>query len=277
VFTKLIIPMSNKNKTKIIGILNLTHDSFFDGGKYLSKKQALQHATNMIDSGVDIIDIGAESSKPGFSDVDVSLQLDRIIPIMEKLRNLNDKIILSVDTRSSIVASEAIKRGASIINDVSSGTHDSDMFDIVAEAGVEIIITHMPSGHKRKQTIVSKNIMKDIKKYLTERIGVAVNSGIKRKKIIVDPGICFGKKGNDNVKILQNLSFLVDTFNRVCLGASNKKFSSKLLKNYTKKDLYIPSIVTTTKAVMSSVEFVRVHDVSITNDVLKICNKTLSV
>ena len=269
--------MSNKNKTKIIGILNLTHDSFFDGGKYLSKKQALQHATNMIDSGVDIIDIGAESSKPGFSDVDVSLQLDRIIPIMEKLRNLNDKIILSVDTRSSIVASEAIKRGASIINDVSSGTHDSDMFDIVAEAGVEIIITHMPSGHKCKQTIVSKNIMKDIKKYLTERIGVAVNSGIKRKKIIVDPGICFGKKGNDNVKILQNLSFLVDTFNRVCLGASNKKFSSKLLKNYTKKDLYIPSIVTTTKAVMSSVEFVRVHDVSITNDVLKICNKTLSV
>ncbi|MBS83175.1 MAG: dihydropteroate synthase [Gammaproteobacteria bacterium] len=265
--------MLKKTNTKIIGILNITKNSFFDGGKYLNINNATKHVKNMIENDVDIIDIGAESSKPGFSDIDANIQLKRIIPVLKKLKKIKGKFKLSIDTRSSLVASESIKQGVSIINDVSAGTYDSDMFKAIAQTGTELIITHMPEIHKQKKIMKSKNILKDVEQYLTQRINDAVKCGIKRRNIIVDPGICYGKKGDDNIKILQNLSFFVKKFKRVCIGASNKEFSTSLFKNYKKKDIYISSIVTTTQASLASVEFIRVHDVCIASEALKICNK----
>ena len=158
----------------------------------------------MILQGCDVIDIGAESTKPGFEEVDSSKQLDRILPIIKYIKLNHKKSMISIDTRSSLVAEKAIELGVDIINDVSSGMHDKNMFDIVSRTNTQIILTHMPLEHLSKDTINSDDIIRHIETYFQSRINQALKNGIDIKNIIIDPGICFGKSGKDNIKIINN-------------------------------------------------------------------------
>lgn len=263
-------------KTKIIGILNITDDSFSDGGKFLDKSEAIKHAKNMFTNGCRIIDIGAESSKPGFNEVSIDTQLTRILPIISEIKKISNDIKISIDTRSSIVAEAALKEGATIINDVSSGKYDNAMFEIVAKYNADIILTHMPDEHLRNGNIKCDDILKYIEDYFKELIEQAVISGIDHNNIIIDPGICFGKSGSDNIKLLNNMKHLVSIFNRVCIGVSNKRFSSEMFKEIKDKEMNIAALAISALATYSGVEFLRVHDIEANQDAVEVAWKTIN-
>ena len=266
-----------KNKTKLIGILNLTDDSFSDGGKYTETKDAATHIKEMIKDGADIIDIGAESTRPGFHDVSAKIQLKKILPIIHKIREESSRVLISIDTRSSEVAREGLSAGASIINDVSSGTHDSKIMAVVAESEAKMILTHMPKSHQEKNVSDRAHSLENIKKYLDERITCALSQGIKRDDIIVDPGICYGKKGEDNVAIIKNIKYFVKSFKNVCVGVSKKKFSSSIFANFKNNELNIASLAVTTHCVINGVSYLRVHDITPNKDALEVAWKTFTL
>ena len=263
-------------KSKIIGILNITEDSFSDGGKYINNTDALKRVDQMILQGCDVIDIGAESTKPGFEEVDSSKQLDRILPIIKYIKLNHKKSMISIDTRSSLVAEKAIELGVDIINDVSSGMHDRNMFDLVSRTNTQIILTHMPLEHLSKDTINSDDIIRHIETYFRSRINQALKNGIDIKNIIIDPGICFGKSGKDNIKIINKIDLLVKNFNRVCIGASNKRFSKHLFSEIADDDLKIASLVISSIASYHNVEFIRVHDIEPNHDAKEVSWKSVN-
>ena len=263
--------------TKIIGILNLTLDSFSDGGKYYDRDSAKKHVSAMIEEGADIIDLGAESTRSGFTDVDEDIQIKTLSPIIDFI-NSNHEIEISIDTRSSKVASAFTTSNVKYINDVSSGLHDSAMMDVVASLGCKYIMTHMPPEHKKGKIKEFENILDEIKEYFDERIDACIKSGINRNNIIIDPGIGFGKSGKNNVLLLENIDFLHEVHEHVCIGSSNKRFSSELFKDVsTKEDLKIANLVTFTTSALSNVSFLRVHDVDLTKDVVLVVDKARSL
>ena len=262
------------DKTKIIGILNLTEDSFSDGQIYLDENKAFNHIEKMINEGCKIIDIGAESTRSGFATIADDIQLERLLPIIKRIKTSYDDVKISIDTRSGNVADIVLTEGASIINDVSAGEHDKNMFSIISKHNAEVIITHMPEEHLRKKNMESEDIVEDLLKYFTQRISKAIASGISEKKIIVDPGISFGKSGEDNIKIIKNIEIFVKKFERVCLGVSNKRFSSKIFSQLKDKDMHIASLVITAFATYKGVMFLRVHNVSANSDALEVAWKT---
>ena len=265
-----------KNKTKIIGILNITDDSFSDGGKYLEISKAINHIKTMILNGCCIIDIGAESTKPGFKEVSADNQLLRILPIIKEIKKIKDDVKISVDTRSSIVAELVLKEGATIINDVSGGKSDKNMFDVIAKYKAEVILTHMPDEHLESSTATYDNILKYLEDYFNKLIKHACLCGIDRKDIIIDPGICFGKSGNDNIKILKNMKYLALVFTRLCIGVSNKRFSSEIFDNINDDEMHIAALTVSTLATCSQVEFLRVHNVEANRDAVEIAWKTIN-
>ena len=266
-------------KTKIIGILNLTDNSFYDGGKHVNINDAVNHVKRMIEEGADIIDIGAESTKPGFKDVGADNQLKKILPVIQKIKQDYNSMLISIDTRSSLVAQEALAAGASIINDVSSGTYDSKMMKIVSDEKAKIILTHMPKSHQTKEVseLDINHTPKNIEQYFNDRIKQALSEGIKKDNIIVDPGICYGKAGKDNIEIIKNIQYFVKTFKNVCLGVSNKKFSSDLFSHFRDEELNIVSLAVTTHCVLNNVTYLRVHDVAANRDALEVAWKTCVV
>ena len=263
--------------TKIIGILNLTLDSFSDGGMYYDLKSAKKHIAEMVDHGADVIDVGAESTRSGFTDVDEDTQIKTLLPVIEYMSEHSD-VELSIDTRSSKVAARFKSNNISYINDVSSGTHDDNMCDVVSSLGCKFIITHMPSEHKVGSIKKFDNILDEIKRYFSERIEVCIKSGINEENIIIDPGVGFGKSGADNMTLLTNIKYLQNIHKHVCIGSSNKRFSSKLFEEVrTKDDMKIANLACFTASRLSNVSFLRVHDVGLTNDAVKIIDKAKSL
>ena len=265
-------------KPKIIGILNLTQDSFSDGGKYIDITNAIDYVKKMINAGVDIIDIGAESTKPGFKSISPDQQLEKILPVLNEIKNNCKPVSISIDTRSSIVAKEALNAGAVIINDVSSGTYDSKMMQTISKFNATIIFTHMPESHQsNKPNLRLSKTLEDIQNYFHERIKDAIACGVKKENIIIDPGICYGKTGKENIEIIKNIQFFVKGFKNVCLGVSNKKFSSRLFKNFNDSELNIVSLAVTAHCVINNVSHLRVHDVIANKDALEVAWKTHTI
>ena len=265
-----------KNKTKIIGILNITEDSFSDGGKYIKLTESVNHIKSMISDGCRIIDIGAESTKSGFKEVSSDKQLIRILPVISEIKKIKDDVKISIDTRSSVVAEAALREGATIVNDVSGGSNDRDMFDVVSKYNADIILTHMPKEHLINTNVKCHDILKHIEDYFNNLIKKACLSGINQKNIIIDPGISFGKSGDDNIKILKNMAHLVSVFKRVCIGVSNKRFSSKIFNGIEDDEMSIASLTVSTLAAYNGVEFLRVHDVDANQDAVEVAWKTLN-
>lgn len=214
-----------EDRTLIMGILNVTPDSFYDGGSYVSVSKAVSHAKQMVADGADILDIGGESSRPGSEPVSEDEEIKRVIPVIEALRREVD-VPLSIDTYKWRVAQEAIAHGATIVNDISGGREDS-MFEISAKHDVTLIVMHMQGEPKTMQENPSyDDVVFEVKKFLKQRILAARERGVKR--VVVDPGIGFGKMLAHNLLILKHLDAFEELGCPILIGASRKSFIGAL-------------------------------------------------
>ena len=261
------IGVEKKAETKIMGILNLTDNSFSDGGKYLDSEIACEHLLEMIAEGADIIDIGAESTKPYSKAVPEDIQLGRILPVLEFVKSNNIKTPLSIDTRSAVVAEECIKNGAAVINDVSGLTYDDKMAYIVAKYGVKVVIQHSKGTPDVMQNNpVYENLMDEIYRDLKQKTDYAISCGIQKDNIIIDPGIGFGKTREDNFEIIKRIQELYGIGCPVLLGVSRKSLLNMQDEDNFTKDIF--TVALNTLALEKKVDIIRVHNVRLHRQLL---------
>ena len=242
-------------KTYIMGILNVTPDSFSDGGDYTNIDIAVNHAKEMIELGADMIDLGGESTRPGHKFVSAEEEISRIVPVIKRLKE-EINVPISIDTYKSEVAEEALKFGVDLVNDVWGLTYDGKMADVVAKYDGEVCIMHNQEG-----TDYDKDIMEAIKEFLQNSIDMALKAGVKKEKIVLDPGIGFGKTYEQNIEVLERLGELRDLGYPVLLGTSRKSVLGKILENSTPKERVNATVATTVLGVKDGVDIVRVQDV----------------
>jgi dihydropteroate synthase len=272
-------------KTLVAGILNVTPDSFHDGGRYNDLESALTRARIMIEDGADIIDIGGESTRPGSSHISADEEMLRVIPVIKELSK-ETHIQISIDTYKAEVAEEAIKAGAQIINDISGLQADDEMARVAAENNTPIIIMHIKGHpHDFPEDPVYDNLIPEIISFFERRIEYAVKSGIAHNNIIIDPGIGFGKRPEHNIAILRQLNDFKCLNLPIMIGTSRKSFISKVLE--LSDEQYLPesdsrlvrqgesasgmtgTLVTLIIAVINGANIVRVHDVRETIQAIK--------
>lgn len=246
------------NRTHIVGILNSTPDSFFDGGNYSDKDKAVDHALSMLDYGASIIDVGGESSRPGAQKVELDEEMKRIIPVIEEILKIKNDAIISVDTTKSAVAEEALKIGAKIINDISSFS-DENMPEVIKKYDASVILMHMKGTPKDMQ--INPNygdVVSEIYDYLFQKCYYAKKRGVNN--IIVDPGIGFGKRVGDNFEILKRLNEFVGLGFPILVGVSNKSFIGKSL-NLEIGDRAEATLAAESYAISNGARFIRTHNV----------------
>ena len=260
-------------ETLVMGIVNVTPDSFSDGGKFYSTKDAIAHASKLIFEGADIIDIGGESTRPGASEISSSDELRRVIPVIRGIRSNNPDILISIDTTKAIVAKKAVEVGANIINDVSGLSFDSQMPKTVASLNAPIIIMHMKGNPRNMQKNPEyKDLINDILYYFKERIKIATKAGINREMIILDPGIGFGKTVEHNFQILSKLNKFNKLELPLLIGPSRKSFIGLTL-NLAPEDRIDGTAATVALGVNNGARIIRVHDVEKMKRVVTIADK----
>ena len=242
-------------RTLVMGILNVTPDSFSDGGKYNNLDSAMEQAEKRISEGADIIDVGGESTRPGHTQITSEEEISRVVPIIEKIsKNLNT--IISIDTYKYDVAEEAIKAGANIINDIWGLQYDNgEMAELVKKSNLPIIVMH-----NQNDEIYSKDIMLVLREFFEKTFKIADKYGIDRDTIILDPGLGFGKNVEQNIEVLSRLNELKD-MGSILLGASKKRFIGKLLNDLPFDERVEGTVATTVIGIERGVDIVRVHNV----------------
>ncbi len=258
-------------KTKIMGILNVTPDSFSDGGQYFSTEDAIKHLNKLISDGADIIDIGAESTKPGAKEVSADEQLKRIIPVLNYINKNKIDIPISIDTRNSEVANVCAGLGASVINDVSGLEFDKNMADVVAKHGLKVVIQHSKGTPENMQKNTEyENLTDDIFKFLKNKIDYALSKGILKENIILDAGIGFGKTREQNFEILHRWKEFQSLGCPVMLGVSRKSLLDMPNASNEEKDLY--TLALNSILINENIDYIRVHNVKIHKKLLEILN-----
>ena len=259
--------------TLVMGIVNVTPDSFSDGGQFYHPEKAIIHAMQLINDGADIIDIGGESSRPGANHVLLQEELERTIPVIQKIRQTSPDTLISIDTYKSEVAIQAIEAGANMINDISGLTMDETMPNIAAGLEVPIVIMHMqgtPANMQIKPRY--KDLILDITSFFSDQIKLANTAGIEMAHIILDPGIGFGKTIDHNFQLIQNLNEFCKLGYPILIGPSRKSFIGTTLDLPTEDRLEGTSAVVTA-GIMNGARIVRVHDVKEIKRVVTITEK----
>lgn len=255
---EIIRQQQENHKTKLAGILNVTTNSFSDGGKYIEKDSAIKHLLEMISEGADIIDIGAESTKPFSEPIDSKTQLERILPILDYIKEKNIKTPISIDTRSSEVAQVCIKNGASIINDVSGFDYDEKMIDVIKNSTVKIILQHSQGTPENMQVNPTyDNVIDEIFKNLKAKVDYALSNSIDKSRIIIDVGIGFGKRREDNFELIKRMSEFKALGCEIMAGISRKSFLA--LDDELEKDIYTTAL--STLLIEQKIDYLRVHNV----------------
>ncbi len=251
------------SKPLLMGVLNVTPDSFSDGGMYPSSKDAITRALEMVEQGADIIDIGGESTRPGAQRIDATEQKRRVLDVIAGLRKeLADTIHISIDTTLSEVAAAALDSGATMLNDVSAGAEDEAMLNLAADKNVPICLMHMQGQPGTMQDNPSyEDVTREVADYLRKRSLHAENIGIKKENIILDPGIGFGKRTQHNLELLRNLENIVEIGYPVLLGTSRKRFMGELAREEDPRKRMPATCATTALGVVAGVKIFRVHDV----------------
>ncbi len=253
----------------LAGVLNVTPDSFSDGGRYLDVNNAVAHGLEMAKQGAGIIDVGGESSRPGAERVTAEVQIQRVRPVIRALRDQLDQtcphVLISIDTTRSDVARAAADAGAVIINDISAGRDDPDLFTLAADRGLHIVLMHMqgrPADMQNNPTYT--DVVQNVRQFLLKQAKTAKNAGIRPDHIAIDPGIGFGKTLEHNLTLLAGLSRLVDTGYPVMIGMSRKRFIAGLTPQSAEDpDSRLPgTIAGTVLAALAGVSIIRVHDVA---------------
>lgn len=263
-------------RTYIMGILNVTPDSFSDGGDFNTLETGLIQARKMVKAGADMIDIGGQSTRPGAEVVSIDEELNRILPIIKFLRsqkNVCAEIPISVDTTRAIVAEKAIEAGTNLINDISAGTYDDEMFSVVADLKVPIILMHIRGTPKTMQKLTDyQDLIGEIYKFLESRIEVAIRAGIEREKIIIDPGIGFAKNYEQNLEIIRNFSRFKSLNCPILVGLSRKSFIGQILNQPDAKQRVWGTAAGCAAAIAQYIDILRVHDVKEMSEVCQVAD-----
>jgi len=256
------------NTPAVMGILNVTPDSFFDGGKYSNEKSVVEQAAKMISEGAGIVDIGACSTRPGAEAISEKLEIERLLPAIRWVRQQYKNILISADTFRANVAREAVKAGADMINDVSGGTLDDDMFSVVGELNVPYVLMHIKGKPLEMQNDPQySDVNAEVSDYFKRRIELAVSKKIGQ--IILDPGFGFGKTLEHNYQLLQKLSSIKSFGFPIMIGASRKSMINKVLGTAAKEALNGTTVVNTI-ALLNGADILRVHDVKQACEAVKV-------
>ena len=268
--------LKHQSYTLIMGILNMTPDSFSDGGQFKSHNKAIDHALKMVEEGANIIDIGGESTRPGAEAVQLEEELIRTIPIIEAIR-LKSDCLMSIDTYKSKVAKAALSAGADMVNDISGLTFDYNMASLVSERNVPVIIMHIKGkpGDMQKNPNYD-NLIKEIKVFFEVQIAIAKKAGIDSGNIILDPGIGFGKRLEDNFEIIRELGQISTMGYPVLLGPSRKSFIGFTL-DLSIEERIEGTLASITAGVINGARIVRVHDIRATRRTLTITEKIMGI
>ena len=268
--------LKHQSYTLIMGILNMTPDSFSDGGQFKSHNKAIDHALKMVEEGANIIDIGGESTRPGAEAVQLEEELSRTIPIIEAIR-LKSDCLISIDTYKSKVATAALAAGADMVNDISGLTFDHNMASLVAERNAPVIIMHIKGkpGDMQKNPNYD-NLIKEIKAFFEVQIDIAKKAGIDSGNIILDPGIGFGKRLEDNFEIIRELGQISTMGYPVLLGPSRKSFIGFTL-DLPVEERIEGTLASITAGVINGARIVRVHDIRATRRTLTITEKIMGI
>lgn len=250
-----------KIRPLVMGILNVTSDSFYDGGRYSSREEAVEHALKLIDAGADIIDVGGESTRPYAEPVPLEEELERVIPVIEAIRSESQEIAISVDTYKAKVAQEAVKAGADMVNDISGLMFDPEMVGVIAGSGAYVVIMHIKGRPSDMQEDpYYGDVVGEIKGFLKRQTAYALEHNISKEKIIIDPGIGFGKRLQDNLKILKMLSSFKELDTPILIGTSMKSFIGEVT-GAALEDRLDGTIASISIAIWNGADIVRVHDV----------------
>lgn len=262
-------------RTWFMGVINVTPDSFSDEGSYLDKDKAVERGLKLVSEGSDIIDIGGESSRPGSDPISKEEEMRRVIPVISELRKRIDMLI-SVDTTKSEVAKAALDSGADIINDISSFRFDPRMMTLAAQKEVPVILMHMKGTPKTMQTNPHyQDLLREVKEFLKEKLEEVQAQSIKKEKIIIDPGIGFGKSLKDNLILINNLHFL-EEFNRpILVGISRKSFIGKIL-NLPPQERLEGTIASAILSLIHGAHILRVHDVEAVKKAILVAEAIIS-
>ena len=268
--------LNTPSRTLIMGILNVTPDSFSDGGLFTDPTHAADHAMDMVKEGADMIDIGGESTRPGAEPISLDEELNRTIPVIESIRNKSDCLI-SIDTYKSKVAKAALDAGADMVNDISGLTFDEYMAVLVSERNVPIILMHIKGTPRDMQKNPHyDDLLGEIKEYFDKQIAKANDAGVTDTNIILDPGIGFGKRLEDNFEIIHELKQICAMGYPVLLGPSRKSFIGTTL-NLPVEDRLEGTLASITAGIMNGARIVRVHDVKETVRVVTITEKIMGI
>jgi dihydropteroate synthase len=258
------------SKPLVMGILNMTPDSFSDGGQYNSLKDAVSRAEKMVENGVDIFDVGGESTRPGAKSVDVKTEIDRTIPLIKELIKEFPKIPISIDTTKFEVANLALSEGAKLVNDISGLNFDEKIAKIVAKFNASIVLMHIKGTPRTmQQNPQYDNVINEILDFLDNSIDIALKYGVDENKIIIDPGIGFGKTVEQNLYILKHLDSFFALNKPVLIGLSKKSFIGAVLNEPQTKKRLSGTIAMNTLALMKGAGIIRVHDVKEAVDLTK--------
>lgn len=259
----------------VMGIVNVTPDSFSDGGKYVSTDQAVEHAMHLIAEGADILDIGGESTRPGATPVSLQEELDRVLPVIEKLSRVSD-VPLSIDTYKPEVMRAAILAGVDIVNDIRA-LQEPGALEIVAQSNVGVCLMHM-QGHPQTMQINPQynDVVLEVKSFLSVRMAAAEKAGIEKNRIVLDPGFGFGKRTLHNIALLKDLQSLTELGRPLLVGLSRKSVLGQIMGADSVYERQYASLSASVIAVMNGARIVRVHDVKATADALKVVSAVLS-
>jgi dihydropteroate synthase len=260
----------------VVGILNVTPDSFSDGGDFLDPEAAAQHAASMLDEGAGMLDVGGESTRPGSDPVSQEEEMRRVIPVIEGILAARPEAVISVDTYRSGIATATLEAGARLVNDVTALRGDPRMASVVGETGCPVILMHMQGGPKTMQKEPHyEDVVREVRDFLAERAEYAVDAGVRPENIIVDPGIGFGKNLEHNLDLLNNLDAIVDLGFPVLIGASRKRFIEGITGVQEARDRVSGTVATTVLAYERGATFFRVHDVRANREALAVAEAVL--
>ncbi|KGF87971.1 Dihydropteroate synthase [Prochlorococcus marinus str. GP2] len=267
-------PMGWGQKTSIMGVINLTPDSFSDGGDLNSTKKVLDQVNHFLLNGVDIIDLGAQSTRPGAEEVGSKVEIKRLIPYLKLIKSEYPEILISIDTFNSEVAQEALLNGANWINDVTGGRRDKEILDVVSKFNCPFVITHSRGNSQNMNKLSNyKNVLSEVKCSLETLIENALDKRISKKNIIVDPGIGFSKDINQNLEILRNLNVFKELNLPILIGASRKRFIGEILNEENPKERDIGTLAISCICSHFNIDIVRVHNVRMNSQILKVADK----
>ena len=263
-------------RTLLMGVLNVTPDSFSDGGRFLDPDRAAAHALAMQRAGADLIDIGGESTRPGSAGVSAAVELRRVLPVLRRLRG-RLRVPISIDTAKADVAEAALQAGAQMINDTSGLRADRRLAEVARRHRVPLVLMHIRGTPRTMQKIsFARNILRDVEKGLRWSVRQALQAGVRRSQLLIDPGLGFGKTAEQNYEIVQHLSRLGRFCLPLLLGPSRKTFIGKVLGNAPAGDRLLGTAAAVTASILAGAHIVRVHDVREMVEVARVADAFLA-